>query len=55
MHLQVSIFKSMCDSRLIRLVFGQLGLNPNTTSLLATGVYGIMNVCPLYPHVLAVI
>lgn len=25
-------------------VFGQLGLNPNTTSLLATGVFGIVNV-----------
>lgn len=44
MHLQVSIFNFMLDSRLIRLVFAQLGLNPNTTSLLATGVYGILNV-----------
>ncbi|OJA20529.1 hypothetical protein AZE42_01613 [Rhizopogon vesiculosus] len=25
-------------------IFGQLGLNPNTTSLLATGVYGVVNV-----------
>jgi hypothetical protein len=25
------------------LVFAQLGLDPNTTSLLATGIYGIVN------------
>jgi hypothetical protein len=33
-----------CRSNLVDpLVFAQLGLDPNTTSLLATGVYGITN------------
>ena len=32
------------ETHFIATVFGQLGLNPNTTSLLATGVYGIVNV-----------
>ncbi|KAH7916636.1 general substrate transporter [Hygrophoropsis aurantiaca] len=32
-------------------IFGQLGLNPNTTSLLATGVYGIVNTLSTLPAV----
>ncbi|KAH7888933.1 general substrate transporter [Phlebopus sp. FC_14] len=32
-------------------IFGQLGLNPNTTSLLATGVYGIVNSLSTLPAV----
>ncbi|KIK76447.1 hypothetical protein PAXRUDRAFT_169987, partial [Paxillus rubicundulus Ve08.2h10] len=32
-------------------VFGQLGLNPNTTSLLATGVYGVVNMLSTLPAV----
>ncbi|KAH7916637.1 general substrate transporter [Hygrophoropsis aurantiaca] len=32
-------------------IFGQLGLNPNTTSLLATGVYGIVNFLSTFPPV----
>ncbi|KIJ68058.1 hypothetical protein HYDPIDRAFT_25505 [Hydnomerulius pinastri MD-312] len=32
-------------------IFGQLGLNPNTTSLLATGVYGIVNTLATLPAV----
>ncbi|KAF8552187.1 D-xylose-proton symporter [Imleria badia] len=33
-------------------IFGQLGLNPNTTSLLATGVYGIVNTLSTLPAVI---
>jgi hypothetical protein len=36
---------------LTRLVFAQLGLDPNTTSLLATGVYGITNTLFTLPAV----
>ncbi|KIJ18533.1 L-arabinose isomerase [Paxillus involutus ATCC 200175] len=32
-------------------IFGQLGLNPNTTSLLATGVYGVVNMLSTIPAV----
>ncbi|KAH7928902.1 general substrate transporter [Leucogyrophana mollusca] len=32
-------------------IFGQLGLNPNTTSLLATGVYGVVNFLFTFPAV----
>ncbi|EGN99929.1 hypothetical protein SERLA73DRAFT_122035 [Serpula lacrymans var. lacrymans S7.3] len=32
-------------------IFGQLGLNPNTTSLLATGVYGVVNTVSTLPAV----
>ncbi|OJA19627.1 hypothetical protein AZE42_03853 [Rhizopogon vesiculosus] len=33
-------------------IFGQLGLNPNTTSLLATGVYGVVNMLATLPAVI---
>ncbi|KAL4078276.1 general substrate transporter [Scleroderma yunnanense] len=33
-------------------IFSQLGLNPNTTSLLATGVYGILNFLSTLPAVM---
>ncbi|KAG8214110.1 general substrate transporter [Butyriboletus roseoflavus] len=33
-------------------IFGQLGLNPNTTSLLATGVYGIVNTLATLPAII---
>jgi MFS family permease len=33
-------------------IFGQLGLNPNTTSLLATGVYGIVNTLSTLPAII---
>ncbi|KII90641.1 hypothetical protein PLICRDRAFT_174023 [Plicaturopsis crispa FD-325 SS-3] len=33
-------------------IFGQLGLDPNTTSLLATGVYGIVNTISTIPAVI---
>ncbi|KAG6335954.1 hypothetical protein ID866_3130 [Astraeus odoratus] len=33
-------------------IFGQLGLNPNTTSLLATGVYGILNSLSTLPAIM---
>ncbi|KAI6121826.1 D-xylose-proton symporter [Pisolithus sp. B1] len=32
-------------------IFGQLGLNPNTTSLLATGLYGILNTLGTLPAI----
>ncbi|KAI6166041.1 general substrate transporter [Pisolithus thermaeus] len=32
-------------------IFGQLGLNPNTTSLLATGLYGILNTLGTFPAI----
>ncbi|KIK27570.1 hypothetical protein PISMIDRAFT_674441 [Pisolithus microcarpus 441] len=32
-------------------IFGQLGLNPNTTSLLATGLYGILNTLGTIPAI----
>ncbi|KAG1812055.1 general substrate transporter [Suillus subaureus] len=32
-------------------VFGQLGLDPNTTSLIATGVYGIVNMLATLPAI----
>jgi hypothetical protein len=36
-------------------VFASLGLDPNTTSLLATGVYGIVNtVCKYTPAIMTV-
>ncbi|KIO09378.1 hypothetical protein M404DRAFT_996197 [Pisolithus tinctorius Marx 270] len=33
-------------------IFGQLGLNPNTTSLLATGLYGILNTLGTLPAIM---
>lgn len=38
-------------SALTPIVFAQLGLDPNTTSLLATGVYGITNTVFTLPAV----
>ncbi|KAH0828051.1 putative transporter [Lanmaoa asiatica] len=45
---QFIVRSCLCAKRL----FGQLGLNPNTTSLLATGVYGIVNTLATLPAVI---